>query len=65
MKNTAKVTCFMKVEKSFNANALDQWFQKWAESPPWGAILMGKETKKQKGAMGERSNTKGDKILNH
>jgi len=55
----------MKVEKSFNANALDQWFQKWAESPPWGAILMGKETKKQKGAMGERSNTKGDKILNH
>ena len=55
----------MKVEKSLNANALDQWFQKWEESPPCGAIVMGKETKKQKGERGERNNAKGEKILNH
>ena len=26
---------------------LEQWFSKWAESLSWGAILRGRETKKQ------------------
>jgi len=32
---------------------------------PLGAILNGKGTKKSKGAIGGRNNTKGAKILNH
>jgi len=39
---------------------LEQWFSKWAESPSWGAILRGKETKKtNKGVI------EGVKMLDH
>ena len=41
-----------------------QWFSKWAKSPQVGDFE-GQGGEKTNGAIGEQSNTKGAKTLNH